>query len=82
MLAASFFSLIIPAIEHSATVHDESWTPALIAVAGVIIGAGAMALADMLIPHWHPVQGRQGPPSPLRSKVWLFVAAITIHNFP
>ncbi|MHA1559773.1 MAG: ZIP family metal transporter [Alphaproteobacteria bacterium] len=82
MLAASFFSLIIPAIEHSAATQDGMWIPALIAVAGVVIGAGAMALADMLIPHWHPVQGRQGPASPLLSKVWLFVAAITIHNFP
>ena len=82
MLAASFFSLIIPAIEHSAATREGMWIPALMAVAGVVIGAGAMALADMLIPHWHPVQGRQGPASPRLGKVWLFVAAITIHNFP
>ncbi len=82
MLAASFFSLIIPAIEYSSIEHDESWLPALIAVVGVALGAAAMALADALVPHWHPVQGRQGRSSPLFSKVWLFVAAITIHNFP
>ena len=28
------------------------------------------------------VQGRQGPTSPRLQKVWLFVLAITIHNFP
>ena len=82
MLAASFFSLIIPAIEHSMASYDARWISALIAVAGVAIGAGAMALADALVPHWHPVQGRQGPRSSLLSKVWLFVAAITIHNIP
>jgi ZIP family zinc transporter len=82
MLAASFFSLIIPAIEYSSATSEGSWVPALIAVAGVALGAGAMALADVIVPHWHPVQGRQGPQSLLHSKVWLFVAAITIHNFP
>ena len=82
MLAACFFSLIIPAIEYATVRFDGRWIPAFIAVAGVALGAGAMAAADALVPHWHPVQGRQGPNSPLLSKVWLFVAAITIHNFP
>jgi ZIP family zinc transporter len=82
MLAASFFSLIIPAIERSRASYGGSLIPALIAVAGTVIGAGAMAVANELIPHSHPVQGRQGPASSLLSEVWLFVAAITIHNFP
>ena len=82
MLAASFFSLIIPAIEHAAASHEGNWIPAIVAVVGVLLGAGAMMLADMLVPHWHPVQGRQGPTSQLFGKVWLFVAAITIHNIP
>jgi ZIP family zinc transporter len=82
MLAASFFSLIIPAIDHLSLAHLGTWISASVAVAGVMLGAAGMALADMLIPHWHPVQGRQGPTSPLLGKVWLFVAAITIHNFP
>lgn len=82
MLAASFFSLIIPAIEHAEAAHPGRWIPALIAVGGVLLGAGVMAVANAIVPHWHPVQGREGPGSSLQHKVWLFVAAITIHNFP
>jgi ZIP family zinc transporter len=38
-------------------------------------------LADRIIPHFHPVAGPEGPPSKL-SKLWLFIIAMTIHNFP
>jgi ZIP family zinc transporter len=72
MLAATFFSLIIPAIELSGV-----W----VAVLGIIIGAVALHLVDRFVPHFHPALGAEGPPSRL-SRVWLFVLAITIHNFP
>ncbi len=72
MLAATFFSLIIPAIDLSSV-----W----IAVLGIIIGAIVLHLVDRFIPHFHPMLGAEGPASRL-SKVWLFALAITIHNFP
>ena len=72
MLAATFFSLIVPAINLS-----NVW----IAVLGIIIGAIALHLVDRFIPHFHPALGAEGPSSRL-SKVWLFALAITIHNFP
>jgi len=72
MLAATFFSLIIPAIDLSSV-----W----IALLGIIIGAITLHLADRFIPHFHPMLGAEGPSSRL-SKVWLFALAITIHNFP
>ncbi len=72
MLAATFFSLIIPAIDLSGV-----W----VAVFGIIIGAVTLHLVDRLIPHFHPALGAEGPPSRL-SRVWLFALAITIHNFP
>jgi len=72
MLAATFFSLIIPAIDLSSV-----W----IAVLGIIIGAITLHIADRFIPHFHPMLGAEGPSSRL-SKVWLFALAITIHNFP
>jgi ZIP family zinc transporter len=72
MLAATFFSLIIPAINLSSV-----W----IAVLGIIIGAITLHLADRFIPHFHPMLGAEGPSSRL-SKVWLFALAMTIHNFP
>jgi len=72
MLAATFFSLLIPAIDLGGV-----W----IAVFGIILGAVALHLADRFIPHVHPALGAEGPSSRL-SRVWLFALAITIHNFP
>jgi ZIP family zinc transporter len=82
MLAASFFSLILPAIEAAGVLYGGRFIPGTIAVAGVLIGVAAIAAANELIPHQHFVQGREGPQARVTSKVWLFVAAITIHNFP
>jgi len=72
MLAATSFSLIVPAIDRSSV-----W----VAVLGIIIGAMVLHMVDRFIPHLHPSFGAEGPPSKL-SRVWLFVLAITIHNFP
>ena len=72
MLAATSFSLIVPAIDLSGP-----W----VAVIGLVLGAVVLHLIDRSIPHIHPILGAEGPPSRL-SRVWLFVLAITIHNFP
>ena len=72
MLAATAFSLIVPAIDLSGP---------FVVVFGVILGALVLHLIDRFVPHFHPALGAEGPPSKL-SKVWLFVLAITIHNFP
>ncbi|MEM3578801.1 MAG: ZIP family metal transporter [Candidatus Bathyarchaeia archaeon] len=73
MLAATFFSLLIPSIDFGGI-----W----IAVFGIILGAVALHLADRFIPHFHPtLLGVEGRSSRL-SRVWLFALAVTIHNFP
>jgi ZIP family zinc transporter len=72
MLAATSFSLIVPALDLSGP---------LVAVFGIILGALVLHLIDRFVPHFHPALGAEGPPSKL-SRVWLFVLAITIHNFP
>jgi len=72
MLAATSFSLIIPALEMGGIA---------IAVLGLALGAFAVHLIDRFIPHLHLVSGLEGPPSKL-AKVWLFMIAMTIHNFP
>jgi ZIP family zinc transporter len=82
MLAASFFSLIVPGIRSAGQLYGGSFIPAAVAVGGVLLGALAMAAGNALIPHRHFVQGTQGPASASISRVWLFVGAITIHNFP
>jgi zinc transporter, ZIP family len=83
MLAASFFSLIFPAIAIAEELHGSVHAAAAIAVVGFILGVVAIAFANEWVPHQHFVQGRHGPDGGADSqKVWLFVAAITIHNFP
>jgi ZIP family zinc transporter len=82
MLAASFFSLIMPAIGISEDTYGGSIIPAAIASLGVLAGVILVAFGDELIPHSHFVQGRQGPASAVLKRTWLFVAAITLHNFP
>jgi ZIP family zinc transporter len=72
MLAASSFSLIVPAIEIGGV-----WTTVL----GILLGSLFLVFAERLTPHLHWVTGRKGPSTRL-SGLWLFVLAITIHNFP
>lgn len=72
MLAATAFSLLIPAIAIGGV-----WAT----VVGFVVGALFLALLDRLIPHMHFISGLEGPASNL-SKTWLLILAITIHNFP
>ncbi|GAV21724.1 ZIP family metal transporter [Carboxydothermus pertinax] len=72
MLAASFFSLLLPALETGGI---------FLTAVGFLAGALFVYFLDRLIPHFHPAFGSEGPKSDL-SKIWLFILAITIHNFP
>ncbi len=72
MLAATAFSLLVPAIAIGGV-----W----MAVLGIIIGALLLDGVDKVIPHEHFEMGREGVSTQLR-RIWLFVLAITIHNFP
>jgi len=72
MLAATSFSLLVPSID-----LGGPW----IAVFGLLLGAIMLHLIDRFIPHFSPALGAEGPPSKL-PRIWLFVLAITIHNFP
>lgn len=73
MLTASFTSLILPGIEYGGII------PVL---AGIALGAGAMDIADHLMPHEHVVRGYEGIPMERIRGIWLFIIAITLHNFP
>ena len=72
MLAATSFSLIVPAIDLSGP---------LVVALGILSGALVLHLIDRFVPHFHPAWGHEGPQSKL-PRVWLFILAITIHNFP
>jgi len=81
MIAASFFSLLLPALE----IAGGSWLPAWIPVSiGFILGGLALKLVDRVIPHLHlflPIEKAEGPRKRF-SKITLLVMAITIHNIP
>lgn len=79
MLAATCFSLIVPALEYS----GGGTKGVAITAAGIILGGILLDLIDKYAPHEHLIMGnnREGGSSSL-AKVWLFIIAITIHNFP
>jgi zinc transporter, ZIP family len=82
MLAASFFSLIIPALDAAEPMFENGAAPAAVVCVGILLGMGAVALMNEKLPHEHFRTGREGPQSASLRRVWLFVFAITIHNFP
>lgn len=85
MLAASFFSLILPAIEVARQQGASQAAASITVVAAVLLGAFAIAKLN----DWVPPLDRLGlgPPGIAAAsvsvrRIWLFVAAITLHNFP
>ncbi|RKT30949.1 ZIP family zinc transporter [Roseovarius halotolerans] len=82
MLAASFFSLIIPALDAAEVSYGAGPVPAAITCLSILIGMGAVHLMNEALPHEHFKLGREGPEAASLRRVWLFIIAITIHNFP
>ncbi|MFN3847358.1 MAG: ZIP family metal transporter [Paracoccaceae bacterium] len=82
MLSASFFSLIIPALDAAEVRYQNSAAPAAVVCVAILLGMAAVALMNEKLPHEHFGRGREGPEAASLRRVWLFVIAITIHNFP
>jgi len=82
MLAASFFSLILPGLEAAQDQGASEAGAALLVVSGVLLGGACLWLVHGLVPHEHFVLGREGPEAGKVRRIWLFVIAITLHNFP
>jgi len=81
MIAASFWSLLAPAIAMAEAQGVIPWLPAVV---GFLSGAVFLRLADHLLPHLHlfaDVSAAEGVKTRLR-KTTLLVLAITLHNFP
>lgn len=81
MIAASFWSLLSPAIEMSVDLPTPRWLPAAV---GFTLGAVFLRLADFLTPHLHlkaPIEDAEGIPTRLE-RTTLLVLAITLHNIP
>ena len=79
MIAASVWSLLIPAIDMAQAAGRIAWVPA---VAGFLVGIGFLLALDMLIPHLHMnSEVPEGRPAHLR-KSFMLVLAVTLHNLP
>ena len=81
MIAASYWSLLAPAIEMSEARGGNPWIPAVV---GFLLGGVFLFAADKLIPHVHPGFAKgvsEGPKTSLQRSV-LLVLAINLHNFP
>ncbi len=79
MIAASVWSLLIPAIDMTEAAGRTAWVPAVI---GFLTGVGFLLLLDMLIPHLHLYSDcPEGTPCGLGRSLML-VLAVTLHNIP
>ena len=79
MVAASIWSLLIPAIEQSEGMGKLSFLPAFI---GFWAGVLFLLLLDHLIPHLHVGSNQtEGPKSKL-GRTAMMVLAVTLHNIP
>ncbi|MFV0351739.1 MAG: ZIP family metal transporter [Oscillospiraceae bacterium] len=79
MIAASVWSLLIPAIETAEEQGTIGWLPA---AGGFLIGVLFLYLLDKIIPHLHPGSSEsEGPKTKLPSST-LLVLAVTLHNIP
>ena len=81
MIAASFWSLLAPAIELAEESGLPSWLPVTI---GFLLGGAFLIATDKMLPHLHlgfPRKEAEGPKTSWHRSI-LLVLAITLHNIP
>lgn len=79
MIAASVWSLLLPAIAMEEAAGGIPWVPAVV---GFLVGIGFLLLLDTLIPHLHlNADSPEGRPARL-GKSFMLVLAVTLHNIP
>lgn len=81
MIAASFWSLLAPAIEMAGESNAPAWVPATV---GFLLGGAFLRLVDRVLPHLHlgfPIEDAEGIKTSWQRSV-LLVLAITLHNIP
>ncbi|WP_026736466.1 ZIP family metal transporter [Fischerella sp. PCC 9605] len=82
MLAATSFSLIVPGTEAAISQGASKPSAALIIVVGILLGGVFLQLVHKFLPHEHFFKGKENSRGSNLKRIWLFIAAITIHNFP
>ena len=78
MVAASFWSLLSPALESAEGMGRLSFIPAAV---GFLIGIGFLLFLDTVTPHMHMDEQVEGPKSSLKRTTKL-ILAVTLHNIP
>lgn len=83
MLAATVFSLLLPGLALAEPMFGGPKSGAAVVVAAMLAGGLAMFAVHRSIPHEHFEKGHEGRGERSRlARVWLFVFAIAVHNFP
>jgi ZIP family zinc transporter len=81
MIAASFWSLLAPAIAMTEAAGGRPWVPAVV---GFLAGGGFLWAVDKVLPHLHlgfPMEEAEGIKTSWHRSI-LLVLAITLHNIP
>ena len=78
MVAASFFSLILPALEQTGGMRKLGFVPVAV---GFAVGMLFLLVLDVLTPHMHTNKSEEGPKSGLKRTTKL-ILAVTLHNLP
>ncbi len=78
MVAASFWSLLQPALEGAEHMGKLSFVPAAV---GFLVGIGFLLLLDTVTPHMHMDEQVEGPKSSL-ARTTKLILAVTLHNIP
>lgn len=79
MIAASVWSLLIPAIDMAGESEQIAWLPALV---GFLTGMGFLLLLDTIIPHLHINSNQPEGKHIELKKSTMLVLAVTLHNIP
>lgn len=79
MVAASVWSLIVPAMEQSAPMGRLAFLPAF---AGLWVGVLFLLLLDHVIPHLHRAVNQTEGPRSTFTRLTMMVMAVTLHNIP
>jgi len=79
MVAASIWSLLVPAIDQSAGMGKFAFLPAAV---GFALGIAFLLLLDTVIPHLHLNAERSEGPKSRLARTTMMVLAVTLHNIP
>ena len=79
MIAASVWSLLLPAIEEAEEMGVPGWIPA---AGGFLFGVFFLFGLDQIIPHLHPFTNIQEGLASKSKRTTLLISAVTLHNIP